>query len=185
LKFSWVHIVLGHPVPSSPIMQQLTAQKWKQWETQIRKTCSFCWCKSSNNNSQNELFTDERTLNIFEKGLKSLKVRKKTIYLLNLFFTNHHYPLGVAEDITCQMRIPAIFSTVTNLGCIRKRMFNGTGFPKTIKNTFLTMHSFFSCSFLYNLMKLPHWLVWKVCKHCINVRLWAFYSPMLLYALAN
>jgi len=31
------------------MMQQATAWKWRQWETQIRNSCSFCWCKSSNN----------------------------------------------------------------------------------------------------------------------------------------
>jgi len=34
-------------------MQQEIARKWKQWGTQIRNTCSFCWCKSSNNSSHN------------------------------------------------------------------------------------------------------------------------------------
>jgi len=29
-------------MPSKPIMQQATAWKWRQWETQIRNSCSFC-----------------------------------------------------------------------------------------------------------------------------------------------
>jgi len=39
----------------------------------------------------------------------------------------------------CQKRfvkMQAILSTVTNLGCIRKRIFNGTGFLKNIKKNF-------------------------------------------------
>jgi len=34
------------------------------------------------------------------------------------------------------VKIQAILSTVTNLGCIRKRIFNGTGFSKNIKKHF-------------------------------------------------
>ena len=43
------------------------------------------------------------------------------------------------------VKIPAIFSTVADLNCIRKRIFNGTGFSNKIikKNVFLTMHLFF------------------------------------------
>jgi len=36
------------------------------------------------------------------------------------------------------VKISAILSTVTNLGCIRKRIFDGTGFSKNIE-----MHLFF------------------------------------------
>jgi len=39
-----------------------TARKWKRLETQIRSTCLFCWCKSSNNHSRNQLFTDWKRL---------------------------------------------------------------------------------------------------------------------------
>jgi len=46
----------------------MNSTKRKQSETQIRNTCSFCWCKSSNNCSRNQLFT----------GWKGQKVRKKT-----------------------------------------------------------------------------------------------------------
>jgi len=33
------------------------------------------------------------------------------------------------------VKIPAILSTVTNLGCVLKRIFNGTGFSKNILKT--------------------------------------------------
>jgi len=42
-------------------------------------------------------------------------------------------------------KIPAILSTVKDLSCIRKRIFNGAGFSNNIflKERFLTMHLFF------------------------------------------
>jgi len=43
----------------------------------------------------------------------------------------------------------AILSTVTNLGCIRKRIFKGTGFSKNMKNTF------FGNAFIFVLFSLP------------------------------
>jgi len=55
--------------------------------------------------------------------------------------------------------LPAIFSTVTNLGYIRSRIFDGTVFSK--KNTLFWQCIHFPCYFLYNFMKVPRWLVWK------------------------
>ena len=42
-------------------------------------------------------------------------------------------------------KIPAVLLTVTDIGCIRTRIFNGSGFLNNIfeKNAFLTMHLFF------------------------------------------
>jgi len=40
-------------------MANIAAINTKQHgRTQIRNTCSFCWCKSSSNFSHNQLFTD-------------------------------------------------------------------------------------------------------------------------------
>jgi len=60
---------------------------------------------------------------------------------------------------------------VTDLGCIRKRMFNSTGLWNDIvkKNAFLTKDLFSFYSF-YSLINLPQWLVWKCFKQLINVR---------------
>jgi len=49
------------------------------------------------------------------------------------------------------VKIPAILSIVANLGCIRKRIFNGIGFLKNIKkhffgNAFLFRVIFFTIS---------------------------------------
>jgi len=43
------------------------------------------------------------------------------------------------------LKIPAIFSTVADLGCIRKRIFHGNGFSNKIfeKNAFSTVQLFF------------------------------------------
>ena len=68
------------------------------------------------------------------------------------------------------VKMPDIFSTVADLSCIRKRIFNGTGSSNKIfeKNAFWQCINF-SWYFLYNFMKLPEWLVWKCFKQCINI----------------
>ena len=69
------------------------------------------------------------------------------------------------------VKILAIFSTVADLSCISKRIFNGTGFLNEIieKNGFWKC-IYLSYYFLYNFMKFPQCLVWKCFKQCINVR---------------
>jgi len=63
------------------------------------------------------------------------------------------------------VKIPAIFSTVTNLGCIRSRIFSGTVFSKNIKKNILTT---FISRVIFSTMSMK--VVLKIFKHCINVR---------------
>ena len=57
------------------------------------------------------------------------------------------------------VKMPAILPSVANLSCIRKRIFDVTGSWKNIKKHFFDNALIFSCSFFYNFMKLPQWLV--------------------------
>jgi len=69
------------------------------------------------------------------------------------------------------VKLPAIFSTAADLGCIRKRVFNGTGSSnKIFENSAISTMHYFSCYFLFNFMNLPQCLVWKCFKQCTNIR---------------
>ena len=68
-----------------------------------------------------------------------------------------------------------------HLGCIRKRISNGTGLLNNnfLKEHFLTMHLFFVLVSL-QFHEASIWLLWKCFKQCINVRFVRIvYSPMV------
>jgi len=81
------------------------------------------------------------------------------------------------------VKISAIFSTVADLGSIRKRIFSVMALDSRIP--FFKKNAFWQCIyflwyFFYNFMKLPQGLVWKYFKQCINVCFVSMvYSPML------